>query len=112
MPIERIILVILASIALGFLWGYRWKQKKVEKILDEARRLAPDNLVRQVKVLETWKQSVKALCPKIKDEEDIEIKADNLPQELHSIKLPTKEDDEDTETAEMEIVNHGDPRDF
>ena len=111
MPIERIILVILAF-AFGFFLGYRWKQKKVEKILDEARRLAPDNLVRQVKVLETWKQAVKVLCPKIQDGEDIEIKSDYLPTVLSGLKLPTKEDDEDTKTAELEIVNHGDPRDF
>ena len=113
--IERIVylsIVISASIALGFLWGYRWKQKKARKMLEEAERLAPENLVRQIKVLETFKQAVKVLCPKIQDGEDIEIKVDYLPQKLHSIKLPTKEEDEDTKTAEVEIVRQGNARDF
>lgn len=103
MLIERIIslsLIVSASLALGFFWGYKWKQKKAKE------------LMRKVQVLETWKKAVKVLCPKIQDGEDIEIKSDYLPTVLSGIKLPTKEEDEDTKTAELEIANQGNPRDF
>ena len=107
MLIERIVyfaISILATFALGFIIGNACATSKY------VRRQR--GLTRQVRVLETWKKAVKVLCPKIQDGEDIEIKADRLPQKLHGIKLPTKEDDDDTKTAELEIVNHGDPRDF
>ena len=105
--IERIVylsIVILASIALGFLWGKRYAKSKYAKNEKE--------LTTRVQVLENFKQAVKVLCPKIQDGEDIEIKMDYLPQKLHSIKLPTKEEDEDTKTAEVEIVRQGNARDF
>ena len=95
---------ILVTFALGFIAGCaRTTSKYVRK---------QRSLTRRVQVLETWKKAVKVLCPKIQDGEDIEIKADRLPQKLHGIKLPTKENDDDTKTAELEIVRQGDPRDF
>jgi len=110
MPIEKIIyfaLAVLCSFVLGFILGCaRTTSKYVRK---------QRSLTRRVQVLETWKKAVKALCPKIKDEEDIEIKADYLPEKINGkiIVAPMENaEDEDTKTAELEIVRQGDPRDF
>jgi len=68
-------------LALGFFWGWRWKQKK---------------LMEQIEML-------KRLTPKLKwGEDEPEEKVDYLPKKLHGISIPVKDDD-DTKTSERKL---------
>lgn len=85
-------LIISASFALGFLWGYVFGRKK---------------LSRRVQVLENFKQAVKVLCPKIMNGEDMTRAVKRLKKQddeyIKKIDEIEREKDEDTETAELEV---------
>lgn len=99
MEIERAIIlgvVILAAFSLGFISGRVYARKK---------------LMRRIKILENFKQAVKALCPKIQNGET-EL-ADYLPGKVNPPKPwppPPKEND-DTKTGEMVRITKGHPKD-
>ena len=106
MAIERIVyfaIAVLASFALGFFIGIA---RATSKYVRKQRELTT-----RVKVLENFKQAVKVLCPKIQDGEGLKDNGDYLPPKLKGLSIPVKED-EDTKTAELEIVRQGNARDF
>lgn len=80
-------IVILASFALGFLWGYLKKQRKLMKQIEMLKRLTP-----KLKWGEDGEETVK---------NETEV-VDYLPKKLHGISIPVK-DDEDTKTGERTL---------